>query len=157
MKKFLLSAVLLLSILSFTSCEDDCTQPARVVQVTQGISAQGRSMMNTSLVEDTTFDGDTTFNGGLNLNGFTATVTGSVQVNGHLNGPGELIYCEVLNVTGHIQNSPTLTDDCATLSDGGVGLSFGDIVEVPCDYDFANQKVKTDPETFIQYYFEPVN
>ena len=154
MKKLFISCAVF--ALTITSCEDECMQDARVINFDK-VSFQQSKSGNTSLTEDTLFEGNTVFNGGLNLNGFTATVTGEVQVNGNLNGPGELKYCEVLEVTGRIQNDPKLTNDCTTLSNGEISVSVGDIVDVPCNYDFDNQKVKIDQTTGLRYKYERVD
>jgi len=135
MKKFLL----LLTVIVLASCSnDECEQSALCTKMTAGSGLErssAKSQMNTSLTEDTTLEGDQIFNGGLNLNGFTLVVTGEVQVNGHLNGPGTLEYCEVLEVTGHTQNNPELIDNCSTLSDGGLVFRDGEVVEIPCKYN----------------------
>lgn len=142
--------LLLLITVAFSSCskDDECEQEAMCTKVSDGADGT-RSTQNTSLTKDTYFGEDKTFNGGLNLNGFTLTVSGTVRVNGHLNGPGTLVYCDDLRVTGHTQNNPTLIDDCNTLSDGGLLFMDGENVNIPCKYDLPFVHVDESGATWL--------
>lgn len=43
-----------------------------------------------------------------------------------------------------IKDCTPIEVDCNTLNDNGVTVKNGDLVNVPCDYDYENQKVKID-------------
>jgi len=64
---------------------------------------------------------------------------------------GTIKYCNFASI-GTLDSGITLTQDCEnaveceTLSIGGVGVINGEMVEVPCGFDYNNQKVKTTPD-----------
>jgi len=126
--------LLVLSLAFLTSCQDLCEVPATKTKVDTRVRKQTSTVFNNnvSLTGDRTINGDVHFKNGLNLNGHTLTVNGTVKVWGYLNGGGTLEYCGTL-IAKKVQNNPTLTDICGTLSvddkvDGDVENIF-----IPCE------------------------
>ena len=109
--------LLVLSLALLASCEQPCEIPATKTKVDTRVRKQTTTNFNNnvSLTGDRTINGDVHFKNGLNLNGHTLTVNGTVKVWGYLNGGGTLEYCGTL-IAKKVQNNPTLTDICGTLS-----------------------------------------
>lgn len=109
--------LLVLSLAFLASCEQPCEIPATKTKVDTRVKKQTSIIFknNVSLTGDRTINGDVHFKNGLNLNGHTLTVNGTVKVWGYLNGGGTLEYCGTL-IAKKVQNNPTLTDTCGTLS-----------------------------------------
>ena len=84
-------------------------------------------------------------------NDFGWLVTGKVEDVSGTNAGGEIIWCNKNQVSDGISESITITEDCEnlvechSLSDGGLGIhDSGKTKEIPCGFDYANQKVKYD-------------
>jgi hypothetical protein len=58
------------------------------------------------------------------------------------------------NVTLIQDATPLENPECTTLTDGGLNSSLGGFIDVPCGYDFVNQKVKTDENGNTYIYIE---
>lgn len=126
--------LLVLSLAFLASCEQPCEIPATKTKVDTSAKKEMTINFNNivSLTGDRTINGNVHFKNGLNLNGHTLTVNGTVKVWGYLNGGGTLEYCGTLTAK-KVQNNPTLTDICGTLSvddnaDGEVENIF-----IPCE------------------------
>jgi len=187
MKKLIL---VLVCMVLYTSCNDECTDTATIQYLTAKTPAQTSIIVS----EDTCIDGDLsadfiTINGNKTLtvlgdisSDYTVrfngdgkiSATGSIILSGDVfflgggtieadmglvitghakeNGYGGTIkYCNFESI-GTLDEQLTLIQDCVnpvsctTLSDDGVDVTNGDTLELPCDFDYINQTVKTDKQ-----------
>jgi hypothetical protein len=73
-------------------------------------------------------------------------ITGHAKENGY---GGTIKYCNFQSI-GTLDEELTLIQDCdnpvscTTLSDDGVDVTNGGTIELPCDFDYKNQVVKTN-------------
>ena len=126
--------LLVLSLVLLASCEQPCEMPATKTKVDTSVKKEMTINFNNnvSLTGDRTINGNVHFKNGLNLNGHTLTGNGTVKVWGYLNGGGTLEYCGTLKAK-KVQNNPTLTDICATLSVGGNVDGEVENIFIPCE------------------------
>lgn len=94
------------------------------------------------------FSGSVFFLGGGNIETDEGLVI-TLHARDQNNLGGTIKYCNFASI-GTLDPGITLTQDCEnavecqTLSDDGVGISEGDSIDLPCDFDYENQVVKTD-------------
>ena len=126
--------LLVLSLVLLASCEQPCEMPATKSKVDTSVKKEMTINFNNnvSLTGDRTINGNVHFKNGLNLNGHTLTVNGTVKVWGYLNEGGTLEYCGTLKAK-KVQNNPTLTDICATLSVGDNVDGEVEDIFIPCE------------------------
>ena len=96
------------------------------------------------------FGGNVFFLGGGNIEAdMGLVITGHARDQNNLGGT--IKYCNFASI-GTLDPGITLIQDCEnaveceTLSIVGVGVIDGEMVEVPCGFDYNNQKVKTTPD-----------
>lgn len=105
MKKIIFTLLLLVTAFTFTSCGDDCTQPALCTLVVQANS---------------------TFNLQASVDKVTVChVTG--------NGSYQTIEINLEDLSFHLSHGDT-EGECPTLSDGGLVFRDGEVVDISCDY-----------------------